>query len=731
MFGQAASLRVVDGSHVIGTRSTSRNSVSCGVQPHRWCTGDPATRSMPRRESNVNELMAVSSATHYMPHALMIAQPGQTYASVFADTETSWQTPNYGELSLWEQTLHHHEVYERPAVAPLRRLPAFGYPRADEPPNLLRASYRARYYAYSESNSNGAWDDWGARRGNPVGDAGRVNRIGRDAAQVEARAKADSRAVCAGDLRVVSVEVQDAEHMQRASDLRIMWDADSIPYASTVLSAILGELGEPQVQSLEVFASGATAASLCGPSSSLERPVGGLLRVDLNRPHSTSAAPAATCMIAHTLQVAHSSSDAQFILVSSDPNAIPGLTTLRMLGRQAVAVTAATAAATPAAALAPAGTPRIHLTLSHSKQAASPAASTPPSTADGAESRPADSNGAAANGAAAAVQNRSCTASNGSAAEAEQTDPVPEAMQLLLMQPLSVLCAVLSSCLDRVSEYNIRRFQHKLQHESGTFCASPDFPHEIVAVLSLRSALVAGFAEESTWFVGEKAAVLGALLRYNCYNLYAQIGGLAIDSETPRLPRMRSAAGRRMAADRSNAAAGKALLTAMLRLAHDYSATGPLPSGTPGSAPAAITAGTAAGTDATPHTADPRWLLFASCLDRVAVSWYGRLKEHILLDLFSHIDTENFPLVLCKCDNFRRSMISMVASAVVPNRQKAAIAEALLRYGDPHLFAQMGYMAKNPAAAALPESIRLSQHINDEMSLQREGEQLLQRLSTS
>lgn len=67
------------------------------------------------------------------------------------------------------------------------------------------------------------------------------------------------------EYRVSSVKVAGYEdlHRQPQAQLRIMWDADSVPYTSAVMAAVVNQLGQCRVQSVDVFATGATAAALC------------------------------------------------------------------------------------------------------------------------------------------------------------------------------------------------------------------------------------------------------------------------------------------------------------------------------------------------------------------------------------------------------------------------------------------------------------------------------------
>lgn len=88
--------------------------------------------------------------------------------------------------------------------------------------------------------------------------------------------------------------------------------------------------------------------------------------------------------------------------------------------------------------------------------------------------------------------------------------------------------AVLSSCFAKLSEECIRCLQRRmLQHPKG-FCDSDDFPSELLTVESLRAALVAGFAADSTWLDIEKAAVLDMLLAFDSRHLLSQVGMLAL-----------------------------------------------------------------------------------------------------------------------------------------------------------------------------------------------------------
>lgn len=164
------------------------------------------------------------------------------------------------------------------------------------------------------------------------------------------------------------------------------------------------------------------------------------------------------------------------------------------------------------------------------------------------------------------------------------------------------------------------------------------------------------------------------------------------DPRATRLPPFKSPAARDMAADQSNANAGKALLVTMLQLAQGFS-DGP-----------ALGSDGASGADGEaasgPYPAGEHWLLLSSCLDRISTNWFSRLREHMNSNPLFWVGLEHFPMVLCKCQNFRRHTISMLTSAVVPDHQKQAIAEALLRFSDAGLYAQIGYLAKvRPAAA--------------------------------
>lgn len=89
-------------------------------------------------------------------------------------------------------------------------------------------------------------------------------------------------------------------------------------------------------------------------------------------------------------------------------------------------------------------------------------------------------------------------------------------------------CALLSGCLDRVSEEVFHCLRRRMLQAPQGFCDTEDFPHEIVVVPSLRFALVAGYAAESTWLPEEQAAVLEMLLRFDSRHLFAQLGLLAV-----------------------------------------------------------------------------------------------------------------------------------------------------------------------------------------------------------
>lgn len=253
--------------------------------------------------------------------------------------------------------------------------------------------------------------------------------------------------------------------------------------------------------------------------------------VPTKRPHPLTS----DTMIRRWLpQVAHRHADALFVLVSSDPNVIPALTALRALGRQAAIVTAAAdSSAAASAAPGPAGTPWIHLALTQTTldTGARPPVRQPQGTT------PSDSISVRLNLTQPARDNATAPAGSNSSTAAPQkqafpnaiavtTRSLPKPVQRLLQQPLSMLCAVLSSCLDRVSGHNVGVL-HKQLRDTPALCASPDFPHEILAAPSLRAALVAGFADDSTWFAAEKAAVLQTLLSSESWALFAQIGGLA------------------------------------------------------------------------------------------------------------------------------------------------------------------------------------------------------------
>lgn len=140
---------------------------------------------------------------------------------------------------------------------------------------------------------------------------------------------------------------------------------------------------------------------------------------------------------------------------------------------------------------------------------------------------------------------------------------------------------------------------------------------------------------------------------------------------------------------RSNAATGKALLAAMLIHCEACTPTAastrynPQPAGT----------GTGANGSG-PYHASAHWQLLVSCLDRISDNWYGELRSHMKQNLLSWVKIEHFPLVLCKCRSFRSAIIGMLASSVVPEQQKQAIAKGLLQFNSAPLFAQIGFMAK-------------------------------------
>jgi len=147
---------------------------------------------------------------------------------------------------------------------------------------------------------------------------------------------------------------------------------------------------------------------------------------------------------------------------------------------------------------------------------------------------------------------------------------------------------------------------------------------------------------------------------------------------------VKSTATRAIRADGSNAAAGRALLAHLLRRSRGLRDL-PRPHDSNGADDAL---------DAYSHTTDERWALLASCLRRISTNWFARIRGHMLSNPEFWAGIESFPMVLCVCDNFRKQTIAAVESGAVSDVQKQAIAEALLRYGEPALCAQVAYLVK-------------------------------------
>lgn len=157
-----------------------------------------------------------------------------------------------------------------------------------------------------------------------------------------------------------------------------------------------------------------------------------------------------------------------------------------------------------------------------------------------------------------------------------------------------------------------------------------------------------------------------------------------------RLPPDRSTAARIISADSANAAAGRALLAHMLHRCRGFSTLTQVFEDAACGGPAA---GWAAGS-MQPDSSQSRWLALAGCLDRISINWFARIRDHMRCEPEVWAAIENFPAALCKCDAFRRQTIATVGSPAVPVEQKRAIAEALLQYGEPGLFAQVAFLAK-------------------------------------
>lgn len=156
------------------------------------------------------------------------------------------------------------------------------------------------------------------------------------------------------------------------------------------------------------------------------------------------------------------------------------------------------------------------------------------------------------------------------------------------------------------------------------------------------------------------------------------------DEQKPRLPAIRNSAARKLGADGSNVAAGRALLAHILGRSRGVR---DLPQ------PLVFSSASDALEPCT-RTTDERWALFASCLRRISNSWFSRIRGHMLSNPDFWAGIENFPMVLCVCDNFRRQMILAVESGAVADVQKQAIAEALLRFNEPALCAQVAFLFK-------------------------------------
>ena len=184
------------------------------------------------------------------------------------------------------------------------------------------------------------------------------------------------------------------------------------------------------------------------------------------------------------------------------------------LGPRGAAVTCSLAAHAPASAPPPVpqGTPWVHLALANPDRDPLPALHPP---------------GAA--GAPAATQPELPTLyevpSIGAYTPVDAA-AAAAAMRELLQQQQGALCAVLCSCLRRVSLEYFGILQQRLLQSHPWL--GEDFPDEILTAPSLARALPAGFDKKSTWLACEQAAALTAVVTVAPWGLLAQIGLLAL-----------------------------------------------------------------------------------------------------------------------------------------------------------------------------------------------------------
>lgn len=211
------------------------------------------------------------------------------------------------------------------------------------------------------------------------------------------------------------------------------------------------------------------------------------------------------------LKVRTSGKNIIYVVISDD---IAAREALVALGPGAAAVTTSSKVTPDSdvpAVPVPKGTAWIHLTLEHSPPSPPPSPAGP-STKAGRKKRGRSSRKASRTADAAPVDAKAVAA----------------ALSTALQQPQRTQCEVLASCLSRVSEGHFASLRQRVLQTEAGFYDSEDFPGEIVKAPSLRAALVAGFAPESTWLACEKAAVLDLLLQLGSSGLFSQIGLLAL-----------------------------------------------------------------------------------------------------------------------------------------------------------------------------------------------------------
>lgn len=249
-----------------------------------------------------------------------------------------------------------------------------------------------------------------------------------------------------------------------------------------------------------------------------------------------------------------------FVIVSSDSAAIPVLSTLRTLGRTALAVTASHEAddpETPAATAVPHSTAWLHLSLTGGGPLPTPAPPPPPArvphptavsaptSAPAVQPGPYDASPMAAlspapetSGAdAAANVNGHTPASPAPARQAgvESTWETPElppehqrALDEFVRLGIASKWALLGSRLKLMSGDIFSQLKGRMLADRAGYCRFAGFPKSLIKSKTFKHSLVAGLSAESTWSQMTQLAVMLMLRKFDSRDLNAQLGLLAI-----------------------------------------------------------------------------------------------------------------------------------------------------------------------------------------------------------